>query len=615
MKNQNTIIVAVILIVLIALGFQSGLFNNVTSRFSLMTVVNGATCSTNPDVTKCADKGSASTYTCPSTYNGKTNYGCSIDVWVGTTTSCGTATLGDSHSTYIGKYSKTPGQSQTFDGSRVYMYDIYMCADKSCSAGSEIEVGCGLKGCASNSMAVKRTSTPSQCDIGNSLYPGWFKYDSDTTYSYYCRTPGASSCNVCTPSWTCGSWSSCSSGTQTRTCTDSNNCGVTTGKPSTSQSCTYSGCQGPTAALNKYYCLNQGTSNVYGCIGGAWTLSGTCPYGCLNSNNFYDSKDATCASQGCQDTTWTPDPSTYCTSVSFTQQSNCGNTRAAVGTKTSSAWSPDPSTICSGTTFTQTGDCAGTSRTATGTKTTGNCAPVSYTCTTNGGSCQYPSCLEGYTALSGTCSSGYQCCKQCTSHASFGCYGNAIWWADSCGNRESVKEQCTYGCTSGTICNSNPCTSHASSKCFENDIYYFDSCNSVEDKKEECTYGCTTGSTTCGTCTPSCTGKTCGSDGCGGKCGECGIGVACTNGKCEEKVCQDISWSPLPSTVCSGNTFTQTSIPCGNERDATGTKVCTQTCTALSIKVGEAGDAWKANPTSTNRQALLDAIVAWAGAC
>lgn len=41
----------------------------------------------------------------------------------------------------------------------------------------------------------------------------------------------------CTPNWTCTSWSTCSSGTQTRTCTDSNNCGTATGQPALSQSC------------------------------------------------------------------------------------------------------------------------------------------------------------------------------------------------------------------------------------------------------------------------------------------------------------------------------------------------------------------------------------------
>ncbi len=45
--------------------------------------------------------------------------------------------------------------------------------------------------------------------------------------------------NDCNPNWQCSSWSTCSSsGEQTRTCSDSNNCGVLTNKPSESQSCT-----------------------------------------------------------------------------------------------------------------------------------------------------------------------------------------------------------------------------------------------------------------------------------------------------------------------------------------------------------------------------------------
>ncbi len=44
--------------------------------------------------------------------------------------------------------------------------------------------------------------------------------------------------NVCNPNWQCSSWSTCSSsGEQTRTCSDSNNCGVLTNKPEESQSC------------------------------------------------------------------------------------------------------------------------------------------------------------------------------------------------------------------------------------------------------------------------------------------------------------------------------------------------------------------------------------------
>ncbi|MCL6089230.1 MAG: hypothetical protein M1530_03675 [Candidatus Marsarchaeota archaeon] len=50
----------------------------------------------------------------------------------------------------------------------------------------------------------------------------------------------APSAPACTPSWSCGDWSSCTSdGQQTRACTDKNACGVPAGKPSESRSCAY----------------------------------------------------------------------------------------------------------------------------------------------------------------------------------------------------------------------------------------------------------------------------------------------------------------------------------------------------------------------------------------
>jgi hypothetical protein len=43
---------------------------------------------------------------------------------------------------------------------------------------------------------------------------------------------------TCTPNWQCSAWNTCSNNQQARTCTDSNNCGTTTGKPVTTQACT-----------------------------------------------------------------------------------------------------------------------------------------------------------------------------------------------------------------------------------------------------------------------------------------------------------------------------------------------------------------------------------------
>ncbi|MDP3882550.1 MAG: Ser-Thr-rich GPI-anchored membrane family protein [Candidatus Staskawiczbacteria bacterium] len=42
---------------------------------------------------------------------------------------------------------------------------------------------------------------------------------------------------TCTPNWQVGTWSACASGQQTRTVTDSNNCGVLTGEPTLVQAC------------------------------------------------------------------------------------------------------------------------------------------------------------------------------------------------------------------------------------------------------------------------------------------------------------------------------------------------------------------------------------------
>jgi hypothetical protein len=69
----------------------------------------------------------------------------------------------------------------------------------------------------------------------------WVDFSIKTIYPPATWNVCTSNCNVtqtCTPNWNVGAWSSCAGGTQTRTVTDSNNCGVTTNKPSTTQTCT-----------------------------------------------------------------------------------------------------------------------------------------------------------------------------------------------------------------------------------------------------------------------------------------------------------------------------------------------------------------------------------------
>jgi len=92
---------------------------------------------------------------------------------------------------------------------------------------------------------------------------------------------------VCTPSWSCTPWSTCSaSSAQTRTCLDTNACGVTTDKPAESQSCTYV----PSTCTSFTYsswsaCQSNNTrsrtvlmSSPLGCLGGSPILSQSCTY-------------------------------------------------------------------------------------------------------------------------------------------------------------------------------------------------------------------------------------------------------------------------------------------------------------------------------------------------
>jgi hypothetical protein len=109
-------------------------------------------------------------------------------------------------------------------------------------------------------------------------------YSGSCSYSSACATP------VCTPSWSCTAWSlansSCgTSFTQTRTCTDSNSCGTTSGKPSESQTATgtycSSGwtCSGDTAILYNGTCVSGSceTSLSVDCNAlNGWYSSGLC---------------------------------------------------------------------------------------------------------------------------------------------------------------------------------------------------------------------------------------------------------------------------------------------------------------------------------------------------
>lgn len=83
----------------------------------------------------------------------------------------------------------------------------------------------------------------------------------------------------CIQNWGCTAWGTCIGGVQTRTCSDSNNCGNLTGKPSESQSCTVTPGSGDSNATY------QGVLNMfYNCKSAKWSGA---PLDVVNNNCNY----------------------------------------------------------------------------------------------------------------------------------------------------------------------------------------------------------------------------------------------------------------------------------------------------------------------------------------
>ena len=184
-----------------------------------------------------------------------------------------------------------------------------------------------------------------------------------------------------------------------------------------------------------------------------------------------------CAS--CSTSSWSPSTSTVCSGTSFTQTSNCGDTRGATGTKdctpacTVSSWSPSTSAVCSGQSFTQTSNC-GTTRSSTGTKycCTNDCPSFGTicsgdnvcTCSDNDGD----GCLElhscyncgrsGQIYTDSICSGGScQCANPNYFLGVANCDGN---WANGCETMlggQSNCGSCGDRCSSYQTCQKNVC--------------------------------------------------------------------------------------------------------------------------------------------------------------
>ncbi|MCU0679963.1 MAG: type II secretion system GspH family protein, partial [Planctomycetes bacterium] len=141
-----------------------------------------------------------------------------------------------------------------------------------------------------------------------------------------------------------------------------------------------------------YSSANPSTYTLSYCLGGN-TQSIPDGINIATPAQLYSLAQSQSGNESCTDTTWTPDPSTYCGDA--TQTSNCDNTRTTTGTLscsspatcggggtanqcgqpacTDTTWTPDPATYCGDAT--QTSNCNAT-RTTAGTLSCSSPTPV-----------------------------------------------------------------------------------------------------------------------------------------------------------------------------------------------------------------------------------------------
>ncbi len=103
---------------------------------------------------------------------------------------------------------------------------------------------------------------------------------------------------ACTPNWQCTSWGSCINSQWVRTCNDSNSCGITTGKPSETQSCTVAcspnwQCSSWSTCANSQQTRTCSDSNSCGTMTGEPTEAQVCTVAC--SPNWQCNAWSTCS--------------------------------------------------------------------------------------------------------------------------------------------------------------------------------------------------------------------------------------------------------------------------------------------------------------------------------
>ncbi len=99
---------------------------------------------------------------------------------------------------------------------------------------------------------------------------------------------------ACQESWSCSAWSACTNGAQTRTCTDSKNCGTIANKPAETQTCLpVTTCSGSWYDVAKCVCEKQNIICTVNSIWKRWGESSKYPVGL---HYYYENHNDGCSS-------------------------------------------------------------------------------------------------------------------------------------------------------------------------------------------------------------------------------------------------------------------------------------------------------------------------------
>jgi hypothetical protein len=90
----------------------------------------------------------------------------------------------------------------------------------------------------------------------------------------------------------------------------------------------------------------------------------------------------------------------------------------------------------------------------------------------------------------------------CVSNYQQKCYGNSVYWYNSCGTQQSLVKTCAYGqtCSNGSCVTTNTsnCISNYQKECYNNYVYWYDSCGTQQSLYQTCSSSqtCSNGSCT-----------------------------------------------------------------------------------------------------------------------